>query len=73
MSRSTFREAYQPSTPLDARTSSVHRLKEIQFSAEELVIELCKPLDVRTAEGVPYGLKLSGNAALDGFRERRSL
>ena len=40
---------------------------------EEFVMELCKPLDVRTAERIPYGLKLSGNAALDGFRERRSL
>src|SRR5215212_4675733 len=59
------------SFPLPPRTSSVHRLEEIQFPSEELVMELCKPLHVRTAERVPYGLKLSGNAALDGFRERR--
>ena len=57
----------------EARTSSVHRLKEIQFPPEELVMELCKPLHVRTAERVPYGLELSGNATLDSFRERRSL
>jgi hypothetical protein len=48
----------------------VHRLKEIQFPPEELVVDLCKPLHVRTAERLPYDLKLSGNAALDGFRER---
>jgi hypothetical protein len=36
-------------------------------------MQLCKPLHVRTAERVSYGLKLPENAALDGFRERRSL
>src|SRR5215207_4503386 len=40
---------------------------------EEFVMELCKPLHVRTAERLPHGLKLPGNAGLDGFRERRSL
>jgi len=50
----------------------VHGFKEIQFPPEEFVMELCKPLYVRTAERIPYGLELSGNADLDGFRERRS-
>jgi len=50
----------------------VHRVNEIQFPSEEFVMKLCKPLYVRTAERVPYRLKLSGNADLDGFRERRS-
>ena len=36
-------------------------------------MELCKPLHVQTAERLPHGLKLPGNTALDGFRERRSL